>query len=105
MQIQVHTDNHIEGSAGLTRHVEEVIEDSLERFSKQITRVEVHLTDESSSAKSIGDDKRCLIEVRLAGLQPMSVSHDSNNISQSIRGAARKLESMLAKATGKLADR
>lgn len=105
MQIQVHTDNHIEGSAGLTRHVEEAIEDALERFAKQITRVEVHLTDESSAAKSVGDDKRCRIEVRLAGLQPLSVSDDGKEVGQALRGAARKMEAMLTKAIGKLESR
>jgi len=105
MQIQIHTDNHIEGSEGLTRHVEEVVEDALVRFAGQITRVAVHLSDESSAAKSVGDDKRCRIEVRLAGMQPMSVSDDSDNVSQALRGAARKLESMLAKVIGKLESR
>lgn len=105
MQIQVRTDNHIEGSAGLTQHVEEVVEGALERFAKQITRVEVHLTDESSAAKSGGDDKRCRIEVRLAGMQPMSVSDDGEEVGQALRGAARKMEGMLAKAIGKLEGR
>ena len=105
MQIQVHTDNHIEGSAGLTQHVEEVVEDALERFAEQITRVEVHLADESSAAKSVGDDKRCRIEVRLAGRQPCTVSDNGEEIGQALRGAARKMEAMLAKVIGKLADR
>jgi ribosome-associated translation inhibitor RaiA len=105
MQIQVHTDNHIEGSAGLTNHVQEVVEDALERFAGQITRVVVHLSDESSAAKSVGDDKRCRIEVRLAGMQPLSVSFDSGEVGQSLRGAARKMEAMLSKTIGKLESR
>jgi hypothetical protein len=38
-------------------------------------------------------------------MQPMSVSDDSDNVSQALRGAARKLESMLAKVIGKLESR
>lgn len=105
MQIQVNTDNHIEGSAGLTQHVQEVLEDALDRFAKQITRVEVHLTDESSAAKSGDDDKRCKVEVRLAGLQPVSVSNDGGTVDLALRGAARKAETALAKLIGKLESR
>ena len=48
MQIQVNTDNNIEGRDELARRVEAGIEAALSRFSDQITRVEVHLGDESA---------------------------------------------------------
>ncbi len=96
MQIQVNTDNHIEGSAELTRQVEAVVEETLGRFSDRITRVEVHLTDESSSSKARDNDKRCVMEARLAGLQPITVSHQGAALEQALDGAADKLAKTLA---------
>ncbi len=58
MNIQVKTDNHIEGSEELTRQVEAVVEGALSRFSDRLTLVEVFLTDESGGAKPHGDHMR-----------------------------------------------
>jgi ribosome-associated translation inhibitor RaiA len=104
MLVQVNTDNHTAGSAGLIRHVESVIEGALERFSERITRVEAHLKDESSSAKAIGDDKRCVLEARLAGLQPISVSDDGSTMEQALDGAVDKLAKILTRTLGRLDD-
>jgi len=102
MQIQVSTDNHIEGGEELTREVEAVVEGALGRFGDRITRVEVHLTDENSSSKSGDNDKRCVMEARLAGLQPITVSHDGSSLDQALNGAADKLEKTLKRTLGRL---
>lgn len=104
MQIQVNTDNHIKGGAKLTRQVEAVVEGTLGRFGGRITRVEVHLTDENSSAKAGDNDKRCVMEARLAGLQPITVSHQGATLDQVLDGAADKLEQTLDRTLGRLAD-
>ena len=104
MQIQVNTDNHTAGSADLTRHVEGVVEHALGRFGERVTRVEVHLTDESSSKKSNGNDKRCVMEARLASLQPITVSADGPSHGQAISSAAEKLEKSLDRTLGRLHD-
>ena len=72
MQIQVNTDDNIEGHDALTAQVEADVRDALSRFAAQITRVEVHLSDENA-ARGGSDDKRCLLEVRPTGQQPMAV--------------------------------
>ena len=74
MQIQVNTDNNITGREDVVRLVHSSVEGTVGRFSDRITRVEAHLSD-TNSHKSKGDDKRCLLEARLAGLQPIAVSH------------------------------
>ena len=104
MQIQVNTDNHTEGRAELIRHVEDVVENSLGRFGARITRVEVHLSDENSRSKSGGNDKRCVMEARLAGLQPITVSADGSSSDQALDGAARKLEKTLKRTLERLDD-
>lgn len=95
MQIQVNTDNHTEGSAELTRQVEAVVEGALGRFGNRITRVEVHLSDENSSQKFGDKDKRCVMEARLAGLQPIIGSHQGSSLEQALAGAADTLEKTL----------
>lgn len=105
MQIQLNTDSHLVGSEDLTAQLERVVRAALERFGDRITRVEVHLTDLNSGQKG-GIDKRCMMEARIAGRQPMSVSHEAANVDLAIDGAARKLTHALDTIFGKLdADR
>ncbi len=105
MQIQVHTDNHIHGSEELRQSVTELLREKLRRFGSRITRVEVHFTDESSAVKEGGNDKRCVLEARLAGLPPLSVSDRSDTVAQALHGAIRKLVALLESTLGKLEDR
>ncbi len=104
MQVQVNTDNNIDGSAKLIDGIEAELIDSLGRFGDQITRVEVHLRD-LNGPKTAGDDKSCLLEARLAGRQPVVVSHEAGSLRQAIDGATDKLERALDKLLGRLSNR
>jgi ribosome-associated translation inhibitor RaiA len=95
MQVQLHTDNHIEGTAKLTSYVESLVQDTLDRFTRRITRVEVHLMDQNSSAKSGSKDKRCAMEARVSGRDPVNVIADAPTIDQALTGAIGKLEKSL----------
>lgn len=95
MQIQVNTDNNIQGSEELTREASAIAENALGRFADRITRLEIHITDENSKSKSVGNDKRCVIEARLAGRQPVTASDQADTVRQVIAGAAGKLERLL----------
>ena len=104
MQIQINTDNNIEGREELATQVEAVVQESLRRFSEQITRVEVHLSDENSH-KSGQDDKRCVMEARLEGRQPAAVTHQAATLHEAVDGAADKLTASLESTLGRLRDR
>jgi ribosome-associated translation inhibitor RaiA len=104
MQIQVNTDNQIEGSEALNRQVEVVVAGALGRFGNRITRVEVHLSDQNSSQKAAQNDKRCVMEARLAGLQPITVSDQGSSLEQALDGAADKLVQSLTRTLGRLDD-
>ncbi len=104
MNIQVYTDNHTPGSVELKRHVEEVVERALERYGDRITRVEVHLADQDSSQKYGERDKRCLMEARLAGLQPIAVSHEGATLDQAIDGAADTLQKTIQRTLERRTD-
>ena len=105
MQVRVTTDNNIAGSETLAGQVEDIVADVLGRFRDRITRVEVYLGDENSRSKSGDNDKRCTIEARLAGLQPVVVTEQGPILMQVIRGAADKLEKTLDRTLGRLDDR
>lgn len=105
MQIQVNTDSNIEGKDRLTQHVEAVLRDALARFTTHITRVEVHLSDENSDKKFGAEDKRCLLEARLAGLQPISVTDRAATVEQAVDGAVENLTRSIESTLGRLDNR
>jgi ribosomal subunit interface protein len=104
MQILVKTDNHIEGDEALRAHVESTVGEAMERFGNRITRVEVQLTDENSNKKAGEKDKRCAMEVRVAGLAPIAVSELAPTVHQAIDGALEKLEKSLDRTLAKRDD-
>jgi hypothetical protein len=101
MQVEVNSDNHIVGSEELSGLVEAEVEGALGRFGDQIIRVIVQLND-TNSHKSGGRDKRCLMEARVAGHQPVAVSHEADSLEAAISAAAEKLERSLDSILGKL---
>ncbi|ABV37179.1 conserved hypothetical protein [Shewanella sediminis HAW-EB3] len=95
MQIQVNTDKNISGREALAQSVEDVLRSDLSSFSDHITRIEVHLSDEDSSAKSGMTDKRCLLEVRLAGEHPIAISEQAETIEEAVADASQQMVNML----------
>jgi ribosome-associated translation inhibitor RaiA len=103
MQIQVNTDHTIEGHEALADQIRGVVENALSRMSDRITRVEVHLTDESGP-KSRANNKRCMIEARLEGRQPIAVTDEAATVDLAVNGAADKLARLIKHTLGKLHD-
>ena len=101
MQVQVNSNHHIESSAGMQNWVASVVEDRLDRFDDLLTRVEVHLSDENA-AKAGAQDKRCQMEARIKGHQPLSVTHKAESLDQAVDGAADKLLRAISNLSGKL---
>lgn len=101
MQIQVNSDNHIQGNIRLEQWVRSTVESTLERYDDSITRIEVHLRDENGD-KPGPHDKRCQMEARPKGHQPISVTHKAASLEQAIEGAAQKLNNALEHLYGKL---
>jgi ribosome-associated translation inhibitor RaiA len=101
MQIQINSDHHIVGSPELAARIQELVRDTLDRYSDRITRVEVHLND-LNGVKG-GNDKRCLMEARLAGLGPIDVNHEADNLQVAIDAALEKLERAIEHKLGKVA--
>jgi ribosome-associated translation inhibitor RaiA len=100
MQVQVNAGEGIAGSEALERWANEHLNESLGRFRQDITRIEVQLTDENS-ARGGSDDKRCLLEARLTGRDPIVAEHRAENLDMAVRGATQRLTSALDRALGK----
>lgn len=104
MQVQVNTDNHVEGREKLIEHVEGVIRDAVDSYADDVTRVEAHLGDVNSSEKSGAADMRCLFEARVAGQKNIVVQHRADSLHLAIEGAADMLAKALDSALGKVKD-
>ena len=105
MQVQVETDNHVEGREKLIEHVEGVIRNAVDHYEGQVTHVEAHLGDASGSDKSGPDGMRCMLEARVSGVKNIAVSHQAESLHLAIDGAADKLTKALDSMLGKLQDR
>lgn len=103
MKFQLNTDAHINGTEALTAKVTAVVKQALGRFSENITRVEMHLSDENSG-KSGQHDQRCVLEARLEGRQPVAVTERAATLDQAVHGASQKLAHLLDSTLGRLHD-
>jgi len=103
VQVQINTDHNIEGREALAVHVSGVVKSALNRISDHITRVEVHLSDENGH-KSGQNDKRCVMEARLEGRQPIAVTHHAATLHQAVDGAADKLTRLVESTIERLRD-
>lgn len=101
MLTHVFSDKHIDSDKRTQDWVTATVEVTLERHLEDLTRVEVHLSDENGG-KSGPKDKRCKMEARPKGHQPILVSHDADSLTQAVEGAAEKLEHALEHLFGKL---
>ena len=103
MQIQFNTDKNVTGSEEFIASSTSIISEELSRFSAQITRLEIHLSDEDGNKDGL-NDKRCMVEARLAGMKPIAVIDHANTLEQAISGALDKLKTSLENITGRLKD-
>ena len=103
MKIQINTDNNITGRETLVDMAEDIITGSIGHLAKHVSRVEVHLSDENGE-KTGGRDKRCMMEARLEGRQPIAVTDESDTLDEAISGAADKLKSSLDTILGRMTD-
>jgi hypothetical protein len=103
MHIQVNSDSSVAGHERLVAHVTGVVENALGRFREQVSRVEVHLSDEDSH-KNGQEDKRCMMEARVEGRQPTAVTHQAATLEQAVVGAADKLKRSLESTLERLRD-
>ena len=101
MTIQINTDNNLNVHEAFGSKLDDILSEELSRFSEHITRLEVHLSDENGSKNAL-NDKKCLLEARLEGRQPIAVTEKANDYELAVSGAIKKLKASLDKIVGKL---
>ncbi len=103
MQVQIRTDSHIDSSEAMALWASNTIKAALERFSGQITRIEVHLSDENAGKKTGAESIQCTLEARLEGHQPLAIKHLGANLNQAIEGATDKISRLIDTTLGRAA--
>jgi ribosome-associated translation inhibitor RaiA len=103
MQIQINTDKHIDGNERMINFYTSELKKELARFDDKITRVEVHLGDENSD-KFGKNDKKCVIEVRVANIQPLVVSDHNESPEKAFFLAIEKAKKVLNSTFDKMKE-
>jgi hypothetical protein len=104
VQFQFNSDNQIEGDAGMAERVESLVRTKLSRIAERLTRVEVHVGD-VDGPRSGPNDKRALVELRPAGLQPISGSAQGAGIETCVSSATDKALAAFDRQLGKMTTR
>jgi len=103
MEIYVQTDNNIDGNSEMTARVESEVAMALSRFSDHLTRVEVHLSNESAG-RATEADTRCMIEARAEGQNPVTVTDNADTVDAALNGALHRLDHLLTSQEGRQQD-
>ena len=103
MQIQVNSNHTMHTGESFERWAGPTLNESLSRFKDDITRIEVHMSDENADKVS-SDQKRCMLEARLAHHEPLAVNHHAASQDEAFRGASEKLKRVLEHTLGKQRD-
>jgi ribosome-associated translation inhibitor RaiA len=104
MQIQINSDKNIPMHAKLSGLIEADLHRILNRFEPQLTRIEVHLSDENGD-KSGPQDKRCILEARPRHYPSLTVTNDSADVQTALSGAANKMQRLLETTFCRLHDK
>lgn len=101
MKIQFNTDKTVNGDERNQDFFTSQIAEELDLYQSQITRIEVHLSDENGE-KDGRNDIRCLMEARLEGKQPIAVSDQADTVELAVTGAIDKLKNSLKTIFGRI---
>jgi hypothetical protein len=101
MLVLAKTDPNIGNSADLTTRIATAVEIALNHRREHITRVEVHVTDETADPMDGVNQLRCAIEARLEHRQPIAVVHRAASVDDAVYGAAGRLVRMLDYVLGR----
>ena len=101
MQVIVNTDNNITLSEETIASITSELESKLAHFGDHLTRLEVHLSDESAG-RGTGDDIRCQLEARPENRSPELAIDNATTLHAALNGAARKMQQVLETTFGRV---
>ncbi len=100
MKNLVNTDRHVDADADLVHRLEEEINSGLSQLADQVTRVEVHLSDQNAD-RGGPTGRRCAVEAPPAGKPAVAVRHADATIEEACTGAVKKLQNLLGASFGR----
>jgi ribosome-associated translation inhibitor RaiA len=101
MVIKFDTPHSLHANEAFKAPLIEILNEKLERFNKDISRLEVHLSDENGNKAGV-KDKRCLLEAHIAGMPHVVVTDHGDSYEQAVDGAVGKLIGSLHSIHGRL---
>lgn len=104
MKLQLNTDKNIQGTEALENHVSEKVNHILKHLVDNITRLEVHLSDQNAD-KAGPDDIQCKIEARVEHMQPVIVISKSDSKEVAIDEALNKMKATMTTIIGKMRNK
>ena len=104
MKVLINSDKNVDVNADLEAQMEADVVSDMVRFGDRLTRVEVHLRDDSAGRSTEGDI-RCLIEARPAGQQPVAVTDHASTPTAAFNSALTKLGALLETKFGRMEDK
>lgn len=104
MIIQLNADKNLTIHSEYESQITEKLNKDLERYREHISRVEVHLSDENGSKAGL-NDKKCLLEARFEGKQPIVASDLGDTYDLALKGATEKLKNALKTVVSKLQEK
>ena len=99
MDFQFNTDNNIDGTAALADRIETGLRSTLARHADQLTRLIVHVREETE------DRYTATLEARIEGQQPQAVTADGGDVHGVAMAAGEKMERLLTSHFGRLESR
>lgn len=85
-----------ERSDALDEQVRAAVEHENKHLADRLTRVEAHVHDDNG-AKGGNRDKKCVLEARPRGMDPIAVTEEGDDLYHVVREASRKLARALTK--------
>jgi ribosome-associated translation inhibitor RaiA len=101
LQVLVNTDANISGNEALEARVTAAVVSAVSSFTAQLTRIEVHLSDENGPKAGEGDI-RCMMEAHLEGHQPLAVTEHATTVDEAVDAAAEALAKVIEHTLGRL---
>lgn len=105
MQVQVHTDATIQGGESLEAWATEEINTKLARLKEHVVRVEVFLTGVEAMKTTGAPGKKCVLETRANGRQPLAVNAEAEKVNDAFNAALEKLRRAVEADLDKLRDK
>ena len=94
MQIFINSDSSLTTDQRTIEWSQMTVSSTLVRFADRLTRIELHVSD-VNGIKRGERDKRCLLEARPAGQDPVAVTSVSSSLSTAVKSAVKKMERLL----------